>query len=116
MGKNDYIINNMISSSYDVSSLKEVYGKALESRASLANMGEVVFSTSEKPIVGTTGLATCWGVIFYDRKNRKAYVCHAPASHYFQTLNQMISILDKNADVIEYKIVPGCMLLEKVFL
>lgn len=79
----------------------------LQDKSSIAGMGQIVVSSKEKPIVGTTALATCWGIVFYDRKNKKAYVGHAAPSVYMKTLNQMINMLDPSTEQIEYCIVPG---------
>ena len=79
----------------------------LETKASIANMGEIVTSTKEKPIVGTNALATCNGIIFYDRQNKKAWVGHGPASSSIATLHKMIEYLKDVAGIIEYGIIPG---------
>ena len=42
------------------------YKLLLESKSQIARMGEIVVSSKEKPIVGTTALATCFGIVFYD--------------------------------------------------
>lgn len=34
----------------------------LEQHASIAHMGEIVISSKDKPIIGTTALNTCFGI------------------------------------------------------
>ena len=83
------------------------YKLLLESKSQIAKMGEIVVSTDDKPIVGTTALATCFGIVFYDRQNKKAYVGHAAPGSYMQTLWKMVKLLDPSAKQIEYSIIPG---------
>lgn len=83
------------------------YKLLLESKSQIARMGEIVVSSKEKPIVGTTALATCFGIVFYDRKNKKAYVGHAGPGSYMQMLYTMVSMVDSSAKQIEYSIIPG---------
>ena len=83
------------------------YKLLLESKSQIARMGEIVVSSKEKPIVGTTALATCFGIVFYDRQNKKAYVGHAGPSSYMQMLHTMVSMLDSSTKQIEYSIIPG---------
>ena len=80
----------------------------LENQSLLAFMGEIVVSTEERPIVGTTGLATCNGILFYDKKNKKAWVGHGPASQSLNTLITMFNIIIKEViGDLEYAIIPG---------
>ena len=83
------------------------YKLLLESKSQIARMGEIVVSSKEKPIVCTTALATCFGIVFYDRKNKKAYVGHAGPGSYMQMLYTMVSMVDSSAKQIEYSIIPG---------
>lgn len=83
------------------------YKLLLESKSQIAKMGEIVVSSEEKPIVGTTALATCFGIVFYDRQNTKAYVGHAGPGSYMQMLYTVVSMLDSSAKQIEYGIIPG---------
>ena len=83
------------------------YKLLLESKSQIARMGEIVVSSKEKPIVGTTALATCFGIVFYDRQNKKAYVGHAGPGSYMQMLHTMVSMLDSSTKQIEYSIIPG---------
>ena len=106
--KNSYIRNDKapILDYYD----SQIYLNSfeLEKISSIAYMGEIVVSTKEKPIVGTMGLATCNGIIFYDRKNKKAWVGHGPASSSIKTLITMFNIIIKEViGDLEYSIIPG---------
>lgn len=83
------------------------YKMILESKSQVARMGEIVVSSNEKPIVGTTALATCFGIVFYDRQNKRAYVGHAAPDSCMQTLVKMIAMLDLSVKQIEYSIIPG---------
>ncbi len=86
----------------------------LEQHASIAHMGEIVVSSNEKPIIGTTALDTCFGIVFYDRKNKKGIVGHAYDSGKIAIMNDMIGLLEKNDDqVIEYAIVSGYRNVER---
>ena len=87
--------------------IKHLLRTELKRKTQLAFMGEIVTSTKEKPIVGTTGLATCNGIIFYDRKNRKAWVGHGPASSSHLTLMEMLTDIKDVTGDLEYSIIPG---------
>lgn len=52
----------------------------LEQHANIAEMGEIVISSKDKPIIGTTALDTCFGIVFYDRNNKSGIVGHAAPS------------------------------------
>lgn len=80
----------------------------LEQHANIAHMGGIVVSSKDRPIIGTTALDTCFGIILYDRKNKKGIVGHADNSGKIAILNSMIKLLEKNEkQVIEYGIVSG---------
>ena len=109
--KNDYIQDDKypILDYHDSLVMQESINRfELEKKSSIACMGEIVTSTKEKPIVGTMGLATCNGIIFYDRKNKKAWVGHGPASSSITTLKAMFNIVIKEViGDLEYVIIPG---------
>ena len=42
----------------------------LITHSNIADMDQVVVSTSDKPIIGTQALDTCFGILLYDRKNK----------------------------------------------
>lgn len=86
----------------------------LEQHASIAYMGEIVVSSKDKPIIGTTALDTCFGIVLYDRKNKKGIVGHAYSSGKIAIIHSMIELLDKNEQqVIEYAIVSGYRNIER---
>ncbi len=80
----------------------------LESKASLAEMGEIVESTNQRPIIGTMALDTCYGILLYDRKNKWGLVGHGAPSSKDSTLKAMIARMNDGTNrVVEYLIVPG---------
>lgn len=86
----------------------------LERKANIAEMGEIVVSSVEKPIIGTTALDTCFGIVFYDRLNKKGIVGHAYDSGKINTIHDMIKLLEKDKpQVIEYAIVSGYRNVER---
>lgn len=91
--------------SFDEEQLKIKY--ELEKHASIAHMSQIVVSTSEKSIIGTTALCTCYGIVFYDRNNKFGMVGHAAPSKKRETLKEMIKMLGDEPRTIEYEIVVG---------
>lgn len=85
----------------------------LAKKTSLARMGEVVASNDEKSIVGTQALDTCYGILFYDRENKKGICGHAVPSNLTAVLNEMIILLGDEKQTIEYMIVPGFRNVER---
>lgn len=97
---------------YDENSFRLKY--FFKQHASIAHMGEIVVSSKEKPIVGTTALDTCFGIVFYDRRNKKGIVGHAAPSDRNSIISSMIELLDKNnPQIIEYAIVSGFRNVER---
>ncbi len=81
---------------------------AMLKESSLAEMCCIVESSEERPIIGTQALDTCFGILFYDRKNKKGMVGHGSPSSKVVTLHEMISKVDDGTEkVIEYMIIPG---------
>ena len=78
----------------------------LKKKAQIAYMNEIVVSSSAKPIVGTVALATCYGIVFYDRKNKIGIVGHASSSKLLNILEMMMAYftIDKEC-TIEYAII-----------
>lgn len=112
---NDYNIYNKYTDNYDYGydekALRLKY--FLKQYASVAAMGEIVVSSSKKPIIGTTALDTCTGIVFYDRENKKGIVGHATFSSKIITLDNMIALLEKDSQqIIEFAIVSGYRNLE----
>lgn len=81
---------------------------AMLEEASLAEMGCVVESSEDRPIIGTQALDTCYGILFYDRLNKKGVVGHGAPSSKVATLYEMIHRIDDGTEkVVEYLIIPG---------
>ncbi len=81
---------------------------ALKKKAQIAYMNEIVASTSDKPIVGTVALATCYGIVFYDRKHKLGIVGHASSSKLLDILDEMMTYFTIDKEItIEYAIIPG---------
>lgn len=73
----------------------------------LADMNALVVSTKEKPIVGTWALATCHGILLYDKKNKIAILGHA-STDYMLLLEEMIKQINQgNKTYWQYMIIPG---------
>lgn len=117
---NDYIMipevdnNQLIEERDPYREIDEICAKlnrtrdSLLERASLAEMGEIVESSLEKPIIGTAALDTCYGILFYDRESKKGLVGHAIPSRKLDLLGNMINLLsDGENKTIEYLIVSG---------
>ena len=81
--------------------------KGLLPRTQLARAGEIVVSSKKQSVIGTTALDTCWGIIFYDRKNKMGMVGHGLPSSKQATLLKMINMLGSTPRIIEYRIIPG---------
>lgn len=65
-------------------------------------------SSKSKIIIGIVALDTCFGIVFYDRKNKSGIVGHAAPSSKTDTLHEMINLLNKDERlIIEYIIVSG---------
>ncbi len=81
---------------------------ALKAKANIADINEIVVSSLEKPVVGTIALATCYGIVFYDRKNKLAMVGHASPSNLINILKEMMQYFTIDSEAtIEYVFVPG---------
>ena len=73
----------------------------------LAEMGRVVESTKERPVIGTQALDTCYGILFYDRASKEGIVGHAVPSQLISVLVEMLKWLEGRTGLIEYMILPG---------
>ena len=85
----------------------------LKKRSSIASMDQIVTSSSDKNIIGTTALDTCFGIVFYDRINKWGMVGHGSPSGKIQLLGEMLHKLGNKPRIIEYQIVPGYRNIEK---
>lgn len=83
-------------------------GDQLIARSSIADMDQVVVSTVDKPIIGTQALDTCFGILFYDRKNKFGICGHADPYNTFGIIVEMLKQIPESTEgIIEYTIVPG---------
>ncbi len=72
-----------------------------------AHMCHFVKSTNEKPIVATSALDTCYGILFYDRERKEAFCGHAAPGQLVSLLSEMLEVLGNENRVIEYMFLPG---------
>ncbi|MBQ6841140.1 MAG: hypothetical protein IJO63_03395 [Bacilli bacterium] len=81
----------------------------LTKKTMLASMDEIVISTEECPIVGTSSLATCVGVLVYSEAHKKAIACHASGNP-VAIVNAIIDLAIKNNlmdSPVKYRVIPG---------
>lgn len=109
----DKLKHNIYEINKGPSQVKETVHQDLSSYASIAHMGQIVSSSDEKPIIGTTALDTCYGILFYDRANKWGLVGHAAPSSKIITLAEMITMLGKKPRIIECAIVSGYRNVER---
>ena len=108
---NDYIeetngssLNQMLNSFFQ--ELNE--GEQLIKQSSIAGMNQIVVATPDKPIIGTQGLDTCFGILLYDRKNKFGVCGHASPHNIFGIVAEMLKEIPVNVNgTIEYAIIPG---------
>ena len=80
----------------------------LITHSNIAGMDQVVVSTSDKPIIGTQALDTCFGILLYDRKNKFGICGHADPYNTFGIIVEMLKQIPESTEgIIEYTIVPG---------
>ena len=87
----------------------------LSLHTSIAHMNQIVLSTDEKPIIGTQALDTCFGILFYDRKNKFGICGHATPNNINGIVVEMLKQIpiDDSQREIEYIIVPGFRSIEQ---
>ena len=75
----------------------------------LVDMKDAKISTEDKPIIGTSSLATCIGVLLYSEQKKRAIVAHvAPDQMEITTKIAKLMIDNDLVDSpIKYKIIPG---------
>ena len=82
--------------------------KILQEHSNMAELNQFVVSNKEKSIIGTSALAVCDGIVFYDRNNKWGMVGHAVDSYKIELLSEMLKSLPNDKEqVIEYAIIPG---------
>ena len=73
----------------------------------LAEMDDAVISTEENPIVGTQGLATCFGLLLYDENTKTTIAAHL-STDWQVTLMKLLTLIDFNKqNNFKYLIIPG---------
>ncbi len=86
----------------------------LITHSNIAGMDQVVVSTSDKPIIGTQALDTCFGILFYDRKNKFGICGHADPTSIFSILVKMLKQIPSTTEGnIEYAIISGYRAIEQ---
>ena len=73
----------------------------------LINMNEVGITTKDNPIIGTTALATCFGILLYDEENKEAIVAHV-STNFMPIIFKIFDLIkvDKKR-IFKYAIIPG---------
>ena len=80
----------------------------LKEQTILAPLNKIVFSSEDKHIIGTSGLATCYGLVFYDAKKKLGMVSHASPSKCLSLLKIMMYYLKtQEKGEINYAFIPG---------
>lgn len=73
----------------------------------LVSMDDAGISTLEKPIIGTRALATCFGILLYERTKKIALVAHVSTT-FLLAIIKLFELIDLRCDnVFEYLIIPG---------
>ena len=114
---NDYIeykdgssLDRMLNDNYHVLNERD----ELVAHSNIAVMDQVVVSTSDKPIIGTQALDTCFGILLYDRKNQFGICGHASPKSIFGIVVQMLKLIPSTTEGnIEYIIIPGYRAIEQ---
>ena len=73
----------------------------------LINMNEVGITTKDNSIIGTTALATCFGILLYDEENKEAIVAHV-STNFMPIIFKIFDLIkvDKKR-IFKYAIIPG---------
>ncbi len=89
-------------------------GDQLIARSSIADMNQIVVSTPDKPIIGTRALDTCFGILFYDRKNKFGICGHADPYNTFGIIVEMLKQIPSTTEGnVEYTIISGYRAIER---
>ena len=111
INRNDYIeYNNGTSLDRMLNDYYQAINESNEliTHSNIAGMDQVVVSTSDKPIIGTQALDTCFGILLYDRKNKFGICGHADPYNTFGIIVEMLKQIPESTEgIIEYTIVPG---------
>ena len=86
----------------------------LITHSNIAGMNQVVVSASDKPIIGTQALDTCFGILLYDRKNKFGIVGHADPKNIFGIVVEMLKQIPSTTEGnVEYTIISGYRAIEQ---
>lgn len=87
--------------------MKEEEKIALSKKMIMVRMDDANTTTSEKPIIGTQALATCFGILVIDKKAKKAIIAHV-SSTWQPAIIKLLKLLDfHHSHIYNYKIFPG---------
>ena len=119
INRNNYIEYNYNNGSSLDRMLNDYYQVTNESNelithSNIAHMNQVVVSTSDKPIIGTQALDTCFGILLYDRKNKFGICGHASPKSIFGIVVEMLKQIPSTTEGnVEYAIIPGYRAIEQ---
>ena len=117
INRNDYIeYNNGTSLDRMLNDYYQAIDESNEliTHSNIAGMDQVVVSTSDKPIIGTQALDTCFGILFYDRKNKFGICGHADPKSIFGIVVKMLKQIPSTTEGnVEYTIISGYRAIEQ---
>lgn len=81
--------------------------KELSKKMQMVSMDDAGITSDEKPIIATQALATCFGILVYDEKSKKASLAHA-SSTWEISIVKLLKLLDfKESHIYKFAIIPG---------
>lgn len=117
INRNDYIeYNNGTSPDRMLNDYYQAIDESNEliTHSNIADMNQVVVSTSDKPIIGTQALDTCFGILLYDRKNKFGICGHADPKNIFGIVVEMLKQIPSTTEGnVEYAIISGYRAIEQ---
>ena len=117
INKNDYIeYNNSTSLDRMLNDYYQAINESNEliTHSNIVGMNQVVVSTSDKPIIGTQALDTCFGILLYDRKNKFGICGHADPKKIFGIVVKMLKQIPSTTEGnVEYTIISGYRAIEQ---
>ncbi len=91
--------------------------ESLIDKTILVSMNEINISTDKSPIIATSSLATCIGILLYNEKQKKAMIYHVTANQNGNYEEQAIKIYSElilflfnnnlEEEMMKYMIIPG---------
>ena len=117
INRNDYIeYNNGTSPDRMLNDYYQAIDESNEliTHSNIADMDQVVVSTSDKPIIGTQALDTCFGILLYHRKNKFGICGHADPKNIFGIVVEMLKQIPSTTEGnVEYAIISGYHAIEQ---